>query len=98
MSQNSFTISYPALHSGTEKSIINFMAGIPDLAKLFFESEEAAEKRRRFFDSVHFDDSAFERGKHQNESVNAGGNWKRQKARQNFAQKRHKRDYQKLFY
>ena len=49
MSQNSFTISYPSLNPGTDKSIINFMAGIPDLAKLFFESEEAAEKRRRFF-------------------------------------------------
>ena len=49
MSQNSFTISYPALHPGTDKSIINFMQGKPDLAKLFFEGEEAAESRRRFF-------------------------------------------------
>ena len=49
MSQNSFTISYPSLNPGTDKSIINFMAGTPDLAKLFFEGEEADEKRRRFF-------------------------------------------------
>ena len=49
MNQNSFTISYPALHSGTDKSIINFMTGTPDLYQLFFEGEEAEEKRRRFF-------------------------------------------------
>ena len=49
MSQNSFTISYPALHSGTDKSQINFVSGTPDLAKLFFEGEEAKEPRRRFF-------------------------------------------------
>ena len=49
MSQNSFTISYPALHSGTDKSLINFISGRPDLAALFFEGEEAKETRRRFF-------------------------------------------------
>ena len=49
MSQNSLTISYPALNPGTEKSIINFMDGTPDLSYLFFEGKEAGEKRRRFF-------------------------------------------------
>ena len=49
MSQKSFTISYPALHSGTDKSHINFIPGTPDLAALFFEGKEAEEKRRRFF-------------------------------------------------
>ncbi len=49
MSQNSFTISYPALHSGTDKSLINFIQGTPDLAALFFEGKESEEKRRRFF-------------------------------------------------
>lgn len=49
MSQNSFTISYPALHSGTDKSLIKFISGTPDLAALFFDGEEAKETRRRFF-------------------------------------------------
>ena len=49
MSQKSFTISYPARHSGTDKSLINFIPGTPDLAALFFEGKEAEEKRRRFF-------------------------------------------------
>ncbi len=49
MSQNSFTISYPALHSGTDKSVINFIPGTPDLSALFFEGKEAEEKHRRFF-------------------------------------------------
>jgi 3-dehydroquinate synthase len=49
MSQNSFTISYPALNPGTDKSVINFISGTPDLANLFFEGPEAAESRRRFF-------------------------------------------------
>ncbi len=49
MSQNSFTISYPALHSGTDKSEIKFISGIPDLSALFFEGKEAEEKRRRYF-------------------------------------------------
>ena len=49
MSQKSFTISYPALHSGTNKSHIKFISGTPDLAALFFEGEEAQETRRRFF-------------------------------------------------
>ncbi|BDC93730.1 3-dehydroquinate synthase family protein [Treponema bryantii] len=49
MSQNSFKISYPALHAGTNKSLIKFISGTPDLAALFFEGEEAQETRRRFF-------------------------------------------------
>ncbi len=49
MSQSSFTISYPALHTGTDKSEIEFIPGKPDLAALFFEGEQAAETRRRFF-------------------------------------------------
>ena len=49
MSQNSFTISYPALHSGTDKSKIKFISGSPDLASLFFEGDEAKETQRRFF-------------------------------------------------
>ena len=49
MSQKSFTISYPALHSGTAKSKIKFISGLPDLAALFFDGEEAAETKRRFF-------------------------------------------------
>ena len=49
MSQNKFTISYPALHAGTDKSEIEFIKGKPDLAALFFEGEEAKETRRRFF-------------------------------------------------
>ncbi len=49
MSQNSFKISYPALHSGTDKSLIKFISGTPDLAALFFDGEEAKETRRRFF-------------------------------------------------
>lgn len=49
MSQSSFTISYPELHSGTDKSEIKFIPGTPDLAALFFEGEQAAEPRRRFF-------------------------------------------------
>ena len=49
MSQSSFTISYPALHTGTDKSEIKFIPGKPDLAALFFEGEQAAETRRRFF-------------------------------------------------
>lgn len=49
MSQNSFTISYPALNPGTDKSIINFFEGTPDLSQLFFEGAEAGETRRRFF-------------------------------------------------
>ena len=49
MSQSSFTISYKALHAGTDKSKITFHSGTPDLAKLFFEGEEAKESRRRFF-------------------------------------------------
>ena len=39
MSQNSFTISYPSLNPGTDKSIINFMAGIPDLANYFSKAK-----------------------------------------------------------
>ena len=49
MSQNSFTISYKALHAGTDKSQIKFISGTPDLAALFFDGEEAKESRRRFF-------------------------------------------------
>ena len=49
MSQKSFKISYPALHSGTDKSHIKFISGTPDLAALFFEGEESKETRRRFF-------------------------------------------------
>ena len=49
MSQNKFTISYPALHAGIDKSEIEFIKGKPDLAALFFEGEEAKESRRRFF-------------------------------------------------
>lgn len=49
MSRNTFTISYPSLHSGTDKSHIKFISGTPDLAKLFFEGEQAEETRRRFF-------------------------------------------------
>ena len=49
MSQNKFTISYPALPSGTDKSEIEFIKGKPDLVALFFEGEEAKESRRRFF-------------------------------------------------
>ena len=49
MSQDSFTISYPALHSGTDKSQINIISGTPDLTALFFDGEEAKETRRRFF-------------------------------------------------
>ena len=49
MSQNTFTISYQALHAGTDKSKITFISGTPDLAALFFEGEEAKETHRRFF-------------------------------------------------
>lgn len=49
MSQSTFTISYQALHAGTDKSEINFISGKPDLSALFFEGKEAEEKRRRFF-------------------------------------------------
>ena len=49
MSQKSFKISYPSLHSGTDKSLIKFISGTPDLAALFFEGEEAEETHRRFF-------------------------------------------------
>ena len=49
MSQKSFKISYPSLHSGTDKSLIKFISGAPNLAALFFEGDEAAETRRRFF-------------------------------------------------
>ena len=41
MSQKSFKISYPSLHSGTDKSLIKFISGTPDLAALFFEGEDA---------------------------------------------------------
>ena len=49
MKSDTFTIKYPALHSGTDKSQINFISGTPDLAALFFEGEQAEETRRRFF-------------------------------------------------
>ncbi len=44
------TISYPAIHSGTQNSEVFFIEGTPDLAKLFFsEPNEANDGRRRFF-------------------------------------------------
>ena len=48
--KNELNISYPAIHSGTEKTEVFFIEGVPDLAKLFFsEPNEANDGRRRFF-------------------------------------------------
>jgi len=47
MSTDNFTISYPSINPGTDKSLISFHSGTPDLVSLFYENN--SETKRRFF-------------------------------------------------
>ena len=51
MTHKSFSISYPAVYNGTEKSEISFISGTPDLDKLFFTdfALNENEETKRFF-------------------------------------------------
>lgn len=48
MSTDNFTISYPAINPGTDKSLISFFSGTPDLVSLFY-GKDNQETKRRFF-------------------------------------------------
>lgn len=48
MALESINISYPAIHTGTEKSEISFISGVPDLNSIYFNQNETSEKRRFF--------------------------------------------------
>ena len=45
MAKNTFQISYPSIHSGTAKSKIQFLKGVPDLISVFKPGQESEEKR-----------------------------------------------------
>ena len=45
MAKNTFQISYPSIHSGTAKSKIQFLKGIPDLISVFKPGESSDQKR-----------------------------------------------------
>ena len=46
MKKNTFTVNYPAIYSGTDKSTITFYEGTPDLNKIYHPGEE---KNTRYF-------------------------------------------------
>ena len=48
MKNNSFTINYPSIFCGTEKSHISFLSGKPDLVSVFNPGQNP-ENKRRFF-------------------------------------------------
>lgn len=78
MNVQNFSISYPSIYAGTDKSIINFFDGDIDLTSVFYAEQNADSDRKRFFvtdstvatlDCVKPFIEKFEDGKYQNDNL-----------------------------